>query len=53
VQRARSAGFVCQLAQNVFHPRFITEYADMKLGEYQRSHLDVSETEGDAYLLNI
>lgn len=41
------------LTHEVFHPRFISEYADMKTGESERSDLDVSEAERDAYLLNI
>lgn len=41
------------LIHEVFHPRFVSEYAEMKSAEWERDHLEVTAAERDAYLLNI
>lgn len=41
------------LTQTVFHPRFIAEYVEMKTGEWERAHAEVTESERNAYLLNL
>jgi glutamine synthetase len=41
------------LVGEVFHEKFISEYAEMKTAEWERSHAEVTESERNAYLLNI
>jgi glutamine synthetase len=41
------------LVHEVFHERFITEYAEMKSAEWERNHAEVTDLERSAYLLNI
>lgn len=41
------------LTREVFHPSFVHEYVEMKAREWELDHLDVTERERTAYLLNI
>ena len=41
------------LVHTVFHESFVKDYAEMKRGEWQRSHAEVSDAERDTYLLNL
>ena len=41
------------LTHEVFHPAFIREYAEMKLGEWESANLEVTDRERSAYLLNL
>ncbi|MCU1603956.1 MAG: glutamine synthetase [Modestobacter sp.] len=41
------------LTQEVFHPSFIREYTEMKVGEWERANLEVTDRERAAYLLNL
>jgi glutamine synthetase len=41
------------LTHQVFHSAFVTDYVEMKKGEWQRSHAQVSDAERDTYLLNL
>lgn len=41
------------LTHEVFHEAFIREYIEMKTGEWERDHRDVTPAEREAYLLNL
>ncbi len=41
------------LVHDVFAPQFVTEYADMKMGEWEDYHSQVSDWEREYYLLNL
>lgn len=41
------------LVHQVFHERFISEYAGMKAEEWERAHAEVTDAERDVYLLNL
>jgi glutamine synthetase len=41
------------LTAEVFHPAFIHDYCEMKVNEWERSHLEVTDAERAAYLLNL
>jgi glutamine synthetase len=41
------------LTHEVFHPNFIREYAEMKVAEWDRANLEVTDRERAAYLLNL
>jgi glutamine synthetase len=41
------------LTYTVFHEAFIRDYADMKRGEWEKDHAEVTDSERDAYLLNL
>lgn len=41
------------LIHEVFHEAFIREYVEMKTGEWERSHIEVTPSERAAYLLNL
>ncbi|GAA2403971.1 type III glutamate--ammonia ligase [Actinomadura vinacea] len=41
------------LTGEVFHERFVRDYAEMKVAEWERAHLEVTDHERAAYLLNL
>jgi glutamine synthetase len=41
------------LTYEVFAKGFIRDYVEMKRGEWEKSHLQVTDWERDAYLLNV
>ncbi|MEU4227638.1 hypothetical protein AB0F17_25380 [Nonomuraea sp. NPDC026600] len=41
------------LTAEVFHEQFISDYAEMKLGEWERANVEVTDRERSAYLLNL
>ncbi|NIH88284.1 glutamine synthetase family protein [Amycolatopsis granulosa] len=41
------------LTAEVFHEAFVRDYVEMKTGEWERAHRDVTDAERDAYLLNL
>lgn len=41
------------LTQEVFHPAFVSDYTEMKIREWERGHLEVTDSERAAYLLNL
>jgi glutamine synthetase len=41
------------LTHEVFHEAFIKDYAEMKVAEWERAHLEVTDSERAAYLLNL
>lgn len=41
------------LTHEVFHPAFIRDYTEMKRGEWEKDHAEVTESERRAYLLNL
>ncbi|WP_131735577.1 glutamine synthetase family protein [Actinomadura roseirufa] len=41
------------LTAEVFHEHFISDYAEMKIGEWERANLEVTDRERSTYLLNL
>lgn len=41
------------LTSEVFHEAFVRDYVDMKLSEWEQSHLEVTNSERATYLLNL